>query len=578
MDRIGAADHNKKAKIAYFPQAVASRAMQFQFCRYFNNWLLFGLLAISRLLATQAQAKVVEFNFTISRTVLYPDCRNTSLVVVNGMSPGPPIHVNLNDILIVNVRNEMPDPEDAVTMHWHGFHQIGTLTSDGVPGVTQYPIGFNSTYRYAFKFRETPGTYFYHTHTKLHMYGAHGALIVHELGWNGHRPEDGLQYDEERTIVLSDFLNADLSSANRNDLANYVNRYGNLDANGPQLLEVEPQKTYRLRLINAGISVYQAFKIEGQDLELVEADGHLLKPLTVPQVELHLGQRYSALLRTNKRPASYLIGTRTGNETAQDVCAAMWLQYPYAPPPILPKSFDEVNKTVFNLIPEVQISTGWVASRLQAKLNDNYHPPLPHTREIIIDLRGNSNASTFSDFWTVNGVPFHSPSLPMILNDTIMKQPPSKSLRELENGYDPQTNTYPVQEGEVIQVVLQNHAVDAGGVVLSHPWHLHGHAFWDLGSGPGAYISSNSTSLLNTKDPILRDTTVIYSYVKDQSSIPGGKPVGWRVLRFVANNPGLWFSHCHIGLHHLDGMAFVFAERSKNNTVPMLLHSTNTLG
>ncbi|VAH66200.1 unnamed protein product [Triticum turgidum subsp. durum] len=37
--------------------------------------------------------------------------------------------------------------------------------------------------------------------------------------------------------------------------------------------------------------------------------------------------------------------------------------------------------------------------------------------------------------------------------------------------------------------------------------------------------------------------------------VPGG---GWTVIRFVANNPGMWFMHCHLDAHLPLGLAMVF--------------------
>ena len=54
-----------------------------------------------------------------------------------------------------------------------------------------------------------------------------------------------------------------------------------------------------------------------------------------------------------------------------------------------------------------------------------------------------------------------------------------------------------------------------------HPFHLHGHHFWVLGSGIGPYNSSVQ-STLNLVNPIYRDTQIVYKN-------------GWAVLRFVVS-------------------------------------------
>jgi uncharacterized membrane protein YgcG len=77
-----------------------------------------------------------------------------------------------------------------------------------------------------------------------------------------------------------------------------------------------------------------------------------------------------------------------------------------------------------------------------------------------------------------------------------------------------------------------------------HPWHIHGHSFWVVGSGVGSYDESlvNTTSY-NLVNPLLRDSVTLW-------------PLQWVALRFVADNPGVWFFHCHITSHLVMGMGF----------------------
>ena len=53
------------------------------------------------------------------------------------------------------------------------------------------------------------------------------------------------------------------------------------------------------------------------------------------------------------------------------------------------------------------------------------------------------------------------------------------------------------------------------------------------GQGNGSYTPAANAAGLNTANPPFRDTV----------TLPQG---GWVVLRFVADNPGLWVMHCHL--------------------------------
>jgi hypothetical protein len=87
--------------------------------------------------------------------------------------------------------------------------------------------------------------------------------------------------------------------------------------------------------------------------------------------------------------------------------------------------------------------------------------------------------------------------------------------------------------------------ITAGGPGTRHPLHLHGHDFWVLGSGTGAYSSSD---VLNYDNPPRRDVATI---------IAGG----WMVISFITDNPGSWLMHCHIAWHASESLAWQFVER-----------------
>jgi FtsP/CotA-like multicopper oxidase with cupredoxin domain len=66
----------------------------------------------------------------------------------------------------------------ATTIHWHGLTQKGTPFSDGVPFITQCPIHFGTTFRYAFYARDA-GTHLWHSHSGQHKAnGVYGPIVV----------------------------------------------------------------------------------------------------------------------------------------------------------------------------------------------------------------------------------------------------------------------------------------------------------------------------------------------------------------------------------------------------------------
>lgn len=97
-----------------------------------------------------------------------------------------------------------------------------------------------------------------------------------------------------------------------------------------------------------------------------------------------------------------------------------------------------------------------------------------------------------------------------------------------------------------VDIIINN--LDDG----AHPFHLHGHSFYVIAShrsdhGWGSYspyssAASNARPNLNLVDPVLKDTV----------SVPRR---GYVVIRFKADNVGIWMLHCHVLFHQASGMA-----------------------
>nr|CAB3502882.1 unnamed protein product [Digitaria exilis] len=106
----------------------------------------------------------------------------------------------------------------------------------------------------------------------------------------------------------------------------------------------------------------------------------------------------------------------------------------------------------------------------------------------------------------------------------------------------PGTKVYRLKYGAAVQVVLQGTNIFAGE---NHPIHIHGYDFYILGEGFGNFDAATDMAKLNMDDPPMRNTV--------------GVPVnGWAVIRFVADNPGVWLMHCHLDVHITWGLAMAF--------------------
>ncbi|THU51930.1 hypothetical protein C4D60_Mb06t36260 [Musa balbisiana] len=104
------------------------------------------------------------------------------------------------------------------------------------------------------------------------------------------------------------------------------------------------------------------------------------------------------------------------------------------------------------------------------------------------------------------------------------------------------TKVYKLKYGSVVQLVLQGTNIFAAE---NHPIHIHGYDFYILAEGFGNFNPAKDNAKFNLVDPPMRNTV--------------GVPVnGWAVIRFVANNPGVWLMHCHLDVHITWGLAMAF--------------------
>jgi len=178
-------------------------------------------------------------------------------------------------------------------------------------------------------------------------------------------------------------------------------------------------------------------------------------------------------------------------------------------------------------------------------------------------------------------VPTNGTIRQIILTDYVVQPPDGKQLKFVFNNktFTEQTNTsmlatflnvgtsqglvfQPIQinAGETIDLIIDNENP------YPHPFHLHGHHAWVVARGILNYgdynAASRSSIVYNTINPVYRDT---YNCM-------GGSYI---VIRFRADNPGVWIMHCHNDWHVNMGMAIVFAEATDTlrNT-----YATNNLG
>lgn len=154
---------------------------------------------------------------------------------------------------------------------------------------------------------------------------------------------------------------------------------------------------------------------------------------------------------------------------------------------------------------------------------------------VVMDNLGNGANYAF-----FNNITYKSPKVPTLYSVL-------SAGEQAENPaiYGEYTHPFVLKKDEIVQIVVNN--LDSG----RHPFHLHGHSFqaiyrsnesagtWEAEGGPSGKTFP--------KVPMRRDTIVLY-------------PSGNMVLRFKADNPGVWLFHCHIEWHVVSGLMATFIE------------------
>jgi FtsP/CotA-like multicopper oxidase with cupredoxin domain len=178
-----------------------------------------------------------------------------SLLGYDGNVPGPLLRTKQGEELRLRLFNELAEP---TSLHWHGVRLPNAM--DGVPDLTQPPLGPGASFDYRFRPPDA-GTFWYHAHSSEHAdRGLHGALIVEE-------PEP-VDVDRDVALVLG------MPEGAESHPRELVLVNGSVRPDIP----VRSGERLRLRLINATSARGLALKLEGQAPWVMAIDGQATEP------------------------------------------------------------------------------------------------------------------------------------------------------------------------------------------------------------------------------------------------------------------------------------------------------------
>ncbi|KAJ7289255.1 yellow laccase [Mycena rebaudengoi] len=461
----------------------------------------------------------------IVNKIISPDGFTRSTVLAGGTFPGPLIKGNKGSHFRLNVKDQLTDNTmlRSTSIHWHGFFQRGTSWADGPAFVTQCPIAANHSFLYDFSVPDQAGTFWYHSHLSTqYCDGLRGAFVVYDPS-DPHRHLYDID-DDSTVLTLADWYHfpapqAPLIALANSTLINGLGRYKDGPASPLAVISVQKGKRYRFRLIAMSCDPNYVFSIDGHSMTIIEVDGINHKPLVVDSIQIFAGQRYSFVLNANQNVNNY------------------WVR---ANPNVgIPGFEGGINSAILRYVGAPKSEPGTTFTGTKPLLETSLHPlepcekvpgkPVPGGADVNINLNIVLNFTSFK--FEINGAPFIPPTAPVLLQ--ILSG--AKTAQELL----PAGNVYSLPPNKVIEI-----SIPGGAPGAPHPFHLHGHSFH--------VIRSAGSDTYNFKDPVIRDVVSTGSSTTDNTT-----------FRFVTDNAGPWFLHCHIDWHLEIGLAVVFAEDTK---------------
>tara|TARA_Y100000590_G_scaffold470776_1_gene670471 strand:- start:96153 stop:98381 length:2229 start_codon:yes stop_codon:yes gene_type:complete len=518
----------------------------------------------------------------------------THALAINGSIPAPTLRFKVGDTAVIKVVNKTTEP---TTLHWHGL--LLPWDQDG-PSFSNTKLILPGT-SHTFKFPIIhSGTFWYHSHTELQeQRGLYGAIVIedekeiakvdHDLvflmsDWTNERPMQvlkNLKKDGDYYALKKKFLPSVLGAIRAGVVWDYIKaewtRMGPMDLsdvgydafliNGKQkemLKNIKHGEKVRLRVINASASTYFYFNIGNlRNFKVITKDGIEVMPVEVNELRVAIAETYDIVFTMPHEMKTFEI-----KATAQDITgSASWMvgngPMEHVPMKMKPSPYgmgdmdhgggghgdhddggddggghgdhddggdngdedDDFDNDDFgdedesdgghdnHLIGKKEVESQMEDDLMFAEMEEGNGmpmPPMKKTKRLTYDMLMAKKITAFDPelptreitlelsgdmdryTWHINGKPFSEEKYIMI------------------------------KYGEVVKIKFVNKTM------MHHPMHLHGHFFRVINK-------------MGKKSPLMHTVDVAPMQTVD--------------IEFYANEPGIWFLHCHNLYHMKMGMA-----------------------
>ncbi|KAJ9156673.1 Multicopper oxidase [Pleurostoma richardsiae] len=497
------------------------------------------------------EPRINYLSWNITSSELAPDGVVKRVLLINGQFPGPAIEARSGDTLEVEVYNSL---DVGVSLHWHGLYMRGANHMDGPVGLTQCAIPPGGNFTYRIPIDGQAGTFWYHAHSEvLRGDGLYGGLVVH----NPDTPEHiHYKYDKELLFLVGDWYHRpakDILEAFMSPLATgnepnppslLINGLGYFECSKAlpaypvncsdiqkPWLQLDKKERYRIRLANVGSLTPFSLSIPDSEMKVIQLDGGY--PV-VSDIANTVGVLYPA-----ERADLVVEWTELTQDTDSQIIIELdheyFLEQNFALTPTQSFLLSAENSVEQTNATDMGNKTTLTRFDLQSAKGPTLAHPLPEADEAImlyssVQILSHQN---YRPMGFINHTSWRPQDLPLIAVDR-------------DDWNQGQIVSWTGPEPAWVDLVINN--IDGTG----HPFHLHGFDFYVIasyeGTGGWDYYNPYDESRpprggpFNLVNPVRKDTVLVPRF-------------GYAVIRFFADNEGIWALHCHLLWHQGSGMS-----------------------
>ena len=554
---------------------------------------------------------IVTYKLTVDYKTVNFTGRDKKAIAINDSIPAPTLYFKEGEKAVIYVNNKM-DVETSV--HWHGI--LLPNFQDGVPYLTSPPIRPGKTHKFEFVLNQSPGTYWYHSHTGLQeQEGLYGAIVIEPK-------RKKINYNHDLVLVLSDWTNenpdAVLRSLKRGDEW-YSIKKGSLQslfdvvrqgALGAQLklwrqrmpgmdisdiyydaflINGKMKQNYpqfkagdilRVRLVNASASTYFWLTFGGKKPLLVSADGVNIQPVVIERLLHAVSETYDFIL---KIPSGKAIEFKATAQDGSGVATALIGKGDILKAPNIPKP---------DLIKAMKImAKNHGKGHSDHNMRDRHKPHSKGHSDHNMKDRHKPHSKGHSDH---NMKDRHKPH-------RIRGQDMKKARQTIPELGEPHKNhkSAPASNYAYLKAVRKTNfsknipvreiEMDLTGNMWRYVWSINGKTLSEVDKikihrGEITRILFNNKTMMHHPMHLhghffrVLNKNGDYSPLKYSVDVP---PMSKVTIEFDSNKRGDWFFHCHVLYHMKGGMARILSygdardPRLKNYSLSHFVNADN---